>query len=872
MSWMQKLCEAYDAGIACDQSREPAQLVPPGFLRKKVKYHVVLSREGRFVSADEQADQAQFQMIPSTSQAESRTGDNGAPFPLVEQLKYLVYEENNLARFTRYMEQLYAWCEQPDAPACLRVVYDYLDGHTLLADLESQPNLKLKYYKDPQKRNGAGEDAKAMVCFSVQMQDGSNDDLWLRTDVEQSWSNYLVNQLMGAREFCYVEGKMLPSVENYPKLQGNPKLISSKDSDYPFQYKGRFVDDRSAASVSFDASARAHHALEWLIERQGMRKYGMTWVVWNTNGALMKVPLDASNGFIEEEEEEEEEAEEAASKPAIDTFAGYAKAVRSAARGYGGKLHDHDPERTNCAVILSLTAATTGRMSVTYYQECPGNEYTARMERWYQDCCWWRYSWKKKGTEIGTPNPDRIAIAVMGADAVTAAKKDRDCKKAPTKLMRNLQSRILSCIVDKQPLPLDVVRSAFYRVCNPLAFTSGKEQKWSRSAWESSVDTACALVHCFQKRRLEGAGGEIDPELQAHETNADYLYGRLLAVADFVEEKAMDNGRDYPTNAIRLMQKFVQHPFQTWPKVHDKLIPSFQRLGPNGKIYQTLLAEIEQLFQGEDRYERGALSLTFLQGFSSQRQYLFQKWEPDTQKKEEAAVLCELPKRRSELYGCLLAIADVAEQMAGEEERACTTNALQMMPVFAARPYESWGRLHSKLLPYFEKLGKKADDYQLLIGLVELRFSKPERESTAPLDGSYLHGYYGMRQAIYHKTRFPLESPVWGAAEDMRSALYGQLLGIAERLEKMRFIGEPEGMGRSTNELRLMAAFAQKPAFTWENLKVKLKPYQRYAGNRAKEENAMLERLEAQLRQHGWSTNEPLGSIYLHYYYEERNK
>ena len=168
MSWMQKLCEAYDAGIVCDQSKESVRLVPLGFVRKKVKYHVVLSRDGQFVSADELMDENQFLEIPSTPQAESRTGDNGTPFPLVEQLKYLIFEDENSKRFSQYMEQLRAWCGQPDAPDCLRVVYTYLDGHTLLTDLESQPNLKVKYYKNAERREGTGEDAKAMVCFSVQ--------------------------------------------------------------------------------------------------------------------------------------------------------------------------------------------------------------------------------------------------------------------------------------------------------------------------------------------------------------------------------------------------------------------------------------------------------------------------------------------------------------------------------------------------------------------------------------------------------------------------------------------------------------------------------------------------------------------------------
>lgn len=869
MSWIEKLCEAYDAGIACDQSKEAIMLVPLGFVRKKIKYHVIVTSNGQFVSADELMDETQFQEIPSTPQAESRTGDNGAPFPLAEQLKYLIYEDKNLKRFSQYMEQLKSWCQRSDAPACLRAVYTYLDGHTLLADLESQPNLKLKYYKNAEKREGTGEDAKAMVCFSVQMQDESSDDLWLRTDVKQSWSNYLADKSPGNKEFCYVEGKMLPSMENHPKLKGNAKLISAKDSEFPFQYKGRFVDDRSAAVVSFDASVRAHNALTWLIGRQGMQKYGMIWVVWNTNGAMMKVPIDEENSLFEEEEDEED----AASETVINTFEHYAREVNSAACGYGGRLHDYDPERTNCAVILGLEAATDGRMSVTYYQECAGNEYVKRLEDWYKECCWWHYCQRKKTKEIATPNMDQIAIAVMGMDAVNTAKGDKKCEKSHTKFMRKLQSNLLTCIVDKRPLPLDIVRSAFYRVCVPLAFVRGKEQQWSRSAWENSIDAACAMIHCFQKR-WTGEGYEVfGPELQGDSQNPDYLYGRLLAVADFVEEKAVDKGRDYPTNAVRFMRQFVQHPFETWQKIHEKLIPSFKKLGSNSKVYLRILGKIELLFSENDRYERGELSLEFLQGFSSQRQMFFQKREPAVGKEDEEKVLYKLPKRRSELYGCLLAIADVAEQEASNGDRTGMTNALQMMSVFAARPFESWGRLHDKLVPYLEKLGQKADYYQWLIAIVEMQFSQSERESTRPLDGSYLHGYYCMRQTFYQKTHFFWEPQVWENVTANRSALYGQLLGIAERLEKRHITGKTENIDkRFTNELRFITVFAQKPAVTWENLKIKLKPYLRYAGNRAEKDIHRMEQLEAQLQKYGWNTNVPLDSVYLHYYYEQRNK
>lgn len=864
MGWMQKLCEAYDAGIVCDQSKEKAALVPLGFVRKKVKYHVVLTLDGQFVSADELADELQSQEIPSTPQAESRTGDKGAPFPLSEQLKYLVFEDSNLPRFRQYMEQLKAWCDQPEAPACLQAVYTYLDGHTLLADLEGQPGLKLKYYKDAKKREGTGEDAKAMVCFSVQMQDESNDDLWMRADVKESWSRYLADKLPGNREFCYVEGKMLPVMENHPKLQGNAKLISAKDTEYPFQYRGRFAEERSAALVSFDASVRAHNALAWLIARQGMQRYGMIWVVWNTNGALMKVPIDQENGFFEEEEEEDEETD---SRRVIDTFEAYAKDVRSEALGKRKKLDEYNPERVNCAVIMGLEAATDGRMSVTYYQECPGNEYVDHLESWYQDCCWWHYNQKK----ITTPHPEQIMVAMMGIDAVNAAKKDKKCEKSNTKLIRRFYTQILSCIAEQRLLPENMIYDAFIRVCAPLSFVSGKDRQWSRIAWAASLNTTCAMIHCFQKRRIVGTTEVFNPELQIDSCNADYLFGRLLALADRIEEKVMARGTGYPTNAVRLMQKFMQNPFETWPKIHDKLIPVFQKSGSDVKWFQIIAEEIEQAFTDGGRYKRSELSWEFLQGFSSQRQAFFQKWESTKKNKSEERILYELPKRRSELYGCLLAIADMAEREASDGERTGKTNALQMMPVFASRPYENWGRLHNKMLPYLEKLGDKSGYYQHLIGAVEMQFSQAERESTAPLDGGYLHGYYCMLRTFYQKTKFSAQPQKWEAVSDRRSALYGQMLGIADRLERRYFARNAgQDVWRASNELRFMTSFARNPASVWEILKIKLIPYQRCAWNSTQQDTEELRRLEEELRQNNWYNNDSLGSVYLYYYYKER--
>ena len=166
MSFLQKLCDVYDAIIDTTGAEGENALLPIGFIQKKIKYNVLLSPSGEFVTAQLLPDDAQAFAVPSTPQAEGRTGTNGAPFPLADGLKYLIAGQKN-PLFDSYVEQLENWCRAPHAPECLRVLLTYLKKKTLYADLHSIFGAKLKYYKDENDTTGEGADAKSIACFSI---------------------------------------------------------------------------------------------------------------------------------------------------------------------------------------------------------------------------------------------------------------------------------------------------------------------------------------------------------------------------------------------------------------------------------------------------------------------------------------------------------------------------------------------------------------------------------------------------------------------------------------------------------------------------------------------------------------------------------
>src|SRR5699024_1978755 len=124
-------------------------------------------------------------------------------------------------------------------------------------------------------------------------------------------------------------------------------------------------------------------------------------------------------------------------------------------------------------------------------------------------------------------------------------------------------------------IPKDIVRSAFYRASNPVAM-----EPWE---WEKTLSVACALIN--KEERLGVA-------LDENNTERDYLFGRMLAVADVLERSAMRGDEKRATNAIRYMNSFSKHPARTWAIIQEAIQPYQLRLGQRATYFTKLLDEI----------------------------------------------------------------------------------------------------------------------------------------------------------------------------------------------------------------------------------------------------------------------------------------
>jgi len=112
--------------------------------------------------------------------------------------------------------------------------------------------------------------------------------------------------------------------------------------------------------------------------------------------------------------------------------------------------------------------------------------------------------------------------------------------------------------------------------------------------------------------------------LEEDNRSRDYLYGRLLAIAERIEEIALSvGGENRPTTAARLMQRFADRPSSTWRNIELGLQPYMQRLQSSRPGFLTNrkkeLDEVTCAFQANDFSKDKSLSGEFLLGYHCQR-------------------------------------------------------------------------------------------------------------------------------------------------------------------------------------------------------------------------------------------------------------
>ena len=302
---------------------------------------------------------------------------------------------------------------------------------------------------------------------------------------------------------------------------------------------------------------------------------------------------------------EEDWGEEEEGIPVWDGNQAGALRFNAALLGYRRK-----PGNMSRMVLMAFDAATTGRLALVEYKSLETSRYLDNIKYWHRECEWLHLKLKDGGAYYykGMAGVKEIADIIYGTEQNGILSLGNK-----SKLYGQIYRRLIPCIWDRMDVPFDMVDLAVSRASSPVSY----EKRYN---WERTLSLACSLVK--KKRKQQNPKEVWTLALNKKSRDRNYLYGRLLAVADRVEYRTFDKkDRDAnrETNARRYMSMFSQRPYETWKIIEESLAPYFPKLKYQEKIYYCKqLEEICELFDEETFKDNSKLDGLYLLGFHSE--------------------------------------------------------------------------------------------------------------------------------------------------------------------------------------------------------------------------------------------------------------
>jgi CRISPR-associated protein Csd1 len=435
----------------------------------------------------------------------------------------------------------------------------------------------------------------------------ARNETWRDPKIHQLWMDFYSQYFLEKTGFCYVSGKNGPIAELHPaKIRyagDSAKIISSNDAAN-YTFRGRFTKVDEACQIGMVVTTKAHNALRWLISQQGTTiGNGLTVVAW-CSASDVKSNIFASTCDALGWDDDDESVESQSADP-YSTEELYAKKINDRLHGYYSKIQDNDK-----IIIMALNAATLGRMSILLYREFLKSDFCEAQKHWHIHLAWYS-SYSKKGEKwtrhtISAPSPEEIAKTAYG-------------EQVNDKVKTMALQRLLACIIDKTPIPVDMEQLCFCRASRLNTLDKNEREK--------ALETACAVIkyNAYTRKREVYTVG-----LEEGRTTRDYLFGRLLAVADRVESVVLkERSENRESNAVRFMPYFAKYPCPTWKLLYtDKLQPYFKQLNPKLRAwYEGIIQDISAKFVYDDFVSDKALSGEFLLGYHCQQKDFWRKRE-----------------------------------------------------------------------------------------------------------------------------------------------------------------------------------------------------------------------------------------------------
>ena len=610
MRLLQEAIRTYDAyqDIAGVYEEKRSPLVPVSHALKRLDIVVTVNEDGDFIKAVDISKDGFRAIIPTTKESSVRTA-NVAPHALCDGLTYLGrYDKKGGEDYKRndaYKELLDSWARSPYSVPLVEAVNKYIEKDELINDLASSEVIEL---------DDKGCPKKDSVIGWILMTKDEEIRCWDDRKIMENWQKFVLSTFDEKDKIiCMLTGEPDYYWSNHtkgvvPGCDANAKLISQDYTDNKF--KSRFVckenrDGHEDVVLGYVSSQKAHNALKWMLSNFAVTKNSIGThrdiLCWSPTQVDMINPVES---ILKRTDADDENIE-----TAVDVDS-YKELLRKVILGYN--KNDDGTEDYKDVIIASFDGMTPGRVAVTYYAEMKASLYFSKLLKWDEECCYYH-------NRFGVVSP---SISTIVRYAYGQPMENKTTKKMMMDIKTDILTRdiqtLLSCKLEGKKFPQNIKHR--------LVTRAGRPDAYDHFLWERFVQLACAVI---RKSRKDMGLEEYSMKLEEDRIDKDYLFGRLMAVLEKVENDTFkDKKIERCTNIERLWASIEINPLRNLKRIFNKQKSAYYpKLTPPARVfYERLIGDIfDKLMEYPEKTLNRKLTETYLLGYYAQKNALYQK-------------------------------------------------------------------------------------------------------------------------------------------------------------------------------------------------------------------------------------------------------
>lgn len=567
---------------------------------------ITLDDQGEFLTAS-LLEEESYIIFPVTLDSVSRSGIKAPPHPLADDLQYVskYFDEK---KHGEYVHQLEEWVKFSRFTE-IKIIFNYILENRIVDDILSNLDKSVV-------------DKKTFITFSIKKETG----FWNLTDSSELHKNYIsyVEHLLSTEKqgYCGVTGKKMYLSNKHRGLLGTAKLISISNNEET--YSGRISKKDKVSFLGYKTSEKIFLMLRYLLnQKQFSHSLGDNTylIVWdndiegnNINITGQQVEDDFTTTWNESEFEEFD-----LTLPIIDSKSNVLNPIISAERikhltGY--KEVNPDQEY----YVLILHKISNGRLSIKYYRNFSGSDLSQRITDWYITTNW--PIWTREGYKNITLRLYDYVHRIVGLET-----KDKKIISRNNKINRWYIEKLLMCILEGKPLPMDLY--------NKLRSNITHRERYQKTWHHLEIASLSFIKKFYSDYFNQSQEKEVIPLLRQN-NDRSYLFGRMMAVAENIEQVAMG---DYTrsTQVSKYWHQLCMRPQSGFNRVKSRLLSyetKLQNSKPGAYINRDrLMQEIYDKLNMNEEYlanPNKPLSDLFMVGYYAQKKDL-----SNTKTKEE---------------------------------------------------------------------------------------------------------------------------------------------------------------------------------------------------------------------------------------------